>query len=269
MRSRGSSIGTETLERDGPTMLRLMASGRVGSTTSLPSVTVQAGPSAATLTNCGRSSLMRTTAVSPWRVSEWHLKTCLTPLRTPRSRSWPGVSKTSHSVSDRRKTAAGRRSLEREIRCCRLSPCRFERGLEFASLAQAASRAGRCSERDCGRLRRGGRRAPCAQRSAATGSLRTRQPSAALAQARLVCRVPAASGTARVADCGLSRGRTAGAWFPESRLQLSGRAGILGATAGRRVLRALNSSVERRQLVRPHRIVLVRLLASAALTSTT
>ncbi len=102
----GSSNRTVTLERAGPTMLRLMTSGRVGSTTSPPIATVQAGPSVVALTSCGRSSLMRTTDVSARRVS---VALLMVRLLSPKAASpiVASVSKTSQSVSARRNMAAG------------------------------------------------------------------------------------------------------------------------------------------------------------------
>ena len=105
--SLGSSIGMVMLDRAGPTMLRLMPSGWPASVISVASVTIQLGPSVVTLTSRGRASLIRTTATSRWRVREAPLMMRPSSACTAASEIAASVSKTSHSASARRNTAAG------------------------------------------------------------------------------------------------------------------------------------------------------------------
>ena len=126
-------------------MLRLMPSGRVGSTTSFPSVTIQPFPSAATLMSCGRSSFTRTSATSRTRFAVALLMAFPCSAFNAEMATVASVSKTIQTTSARRKTAAGVGAVNGNamlrLSPLRLSTARMAPPADPASCA-AASRGG-------------------------------------------------------------------------------------------------------------------------------
>ena len=109
-----------------PTMLRAMTSGRLGTVTVSPMVTIQPGPSAARLTRRGRSSLMRTIASPSAPRSSAALRIAWLASAVSAARSiLAALSNTSHSVSARLEHGGRRRRPRTEIRRakCRRTGC--------------------------------------------------------------------------------------------------------------------------------------------------
>ena len=267
-RWRTSSIVMTTLERAGAMMLRLMASGRVGSTTSLPSVTVQVAPAAATLISCGRSSLMRTIATSCPRRADALLMALPCSALSAATAIVASVSNTSHTVSARRNTAAGVGAAN---------------GNDHADTVAVALDCGR--DHRVGRFRRAGilapsiraraRRLATASPAVRPGADRPARPAALPRAARAVrrggagdscpavspavmrCRAPCDRLRLRTAAAAVhSAGGGAGGGSARSRRRLSGRHRLRRDDRGRSILLSGKLGGQRRQLVRPYRPVL-------------